>query len=290
VIKKIKYNLRLFTELTKVTITLPVTFLSFIGYALANKRITIEVLWVCFGVFLLAGAASVINQIIEFKYDNMMERTQKRPIPSGRISLLNAALFAIILTIFGVLLLWPISKLSVILGILNLVWYLGVYTVLKRFTALAVIPGSLTGAIPLLIGWVAGNGYLFNPVIMLLGFFVFMWQIPHFWLLMFIYGKEYEIAGYPTLFRVFNDFQIRLWTLCWIIATAIVPLSLIYFGVIFNLINSLIIVALSLFLIFYSAYLLLYNQEKRKIKIIFHLINLFMIAILIIKYFDNFKS
>ncbi len=289
-IKKIKYNLRLFTELTKVTITLPVTFLAFIGYALTNNKITIEVLWVCIGVFLLAGAASVVNQIIEFKYDNMMERTQKRPIPSGRISLLNAALFAILLTIFGVLLLWPISKLSVFLGILNLVWYLGVYTVLKRFTALAVIPGSLTGAIPLLIGWVAGNGYLFNPVIMLLGFFVFMWQIPHFWLLMLIYGKEYEIAGYPTLFRVFNDFQIRLWTLCWIIATAIVPLSLIYFGIIFNLINSLIIVVLSLFLIFYSGYLLLYNQEKRKIKIIFHLINLFMIAILIIKYVDNFKS
>lgn len=100
---------------------------------------------------------------------------------------------------------------------------------------------------------------------------------------MLIYGKEYEKAGYPTLFGVFNELQVKIWTLCWIITTAIVPLLLIYFGSIITLEYSIIIIVLSLLLIISASYLLLSKSEKWKAKLIFHVINLFMVIVLTIK-------
>ena len=290
VVNRIKASIKLFTELTKVTITLPVTFLTFSGYALAHHIIDTTVIWVCLGVFMLAGAASIINQIIEYRFDKIMERTRKRPIPSGRISSMNAAWIAIVMTVIGVALLWPESKAAVLLGIINLVWYLGIYTYLKRFTALAVVPGSITGAIPLLIGWAAGNGQILNPEILYLSFFVFMWQIPHFWLLMLIYGKDYESAGYPTLFRVFSDSQVRIWTLAWIIALTLVPLSFLIFGLINSLTYSFVVAISSVSIIIIATRLLIYKPEIKNNKMMFHLINLFMVGILIIKMFDSFQK
>jgi protoheme IX farnesyltransferase len=274
-------HIKTFFDLIKVTVTLPVTFLAFIGYILQNEKIDNQLYIICPGVFLLAGAASALNQVIEYKYDSIMERTKKRPIPSGRISKQTAVIIAIILSIIGTSLLYTISANSVILGIINLFWYIGVYTLLKRLTAFAVIPGSLTGAIPLLIGWVAAGGYVFEPKIIYVAALVFMWQIPHFWILMIIYGKEYEEAGFPTLYKIFKPIQIRLWTLLWILAANMVSIGLFMFGI-FKSNHQYYMLFLN-GIIFTTSFIILCIYPNNKcIKGLFHLINIFMLLTLII--------
>jgi hypothetical protein len=85
-------------------------------------------------------------------------------------------------------------------------WYNGVYTFLKRKSPFAAIPGAVIGAIPPAIGWICGKGALsFDPQILALSFFFFIWQVPHFWLLLLNFGRDYEKAGFPSLTRIFNS-------------------------------------------------------------------------------------
>jgi protoheme IX farnesyltransferase len=282
-----KEKIKLFFQLIKVTIILPVSFLSFVGYTLYEGKVGYSVLLVCLGVFLLAGAASVINQIIERKWDSQMERTSKRPIPSGQVSATQAWYIAIIMTLLGVIILYPFSYVCIVLGLFNLAWYIGVYTLLKRVTPFAVIPGSLTGAIPILIGYAAAGGNYDDSQAIFVAFFVFMWQIPHFWLLTLIYGKEYEAANYPTLFRVFSESQIRRWTMVWIIAACLVSLTIRHFEIVNHFSSSIIIILINSVLIILSYIFLFHRPKTSKYRIIFHLINLFMVFGLLVISFEK---
>jgi protoheme IX farnesyltransferase len=102
---------------------------------------------------------------------------------------------------------------------LTLVSYNLIYTPLKKVTAFAVVPGSLVGALPPYIGWFAGGGALLDERIIWVALFFFIGQIPHFWLLLLMFGKEYTLAGYPSLNSVFNDNQIKRLSYTWILAT-----------------------------------------------------------------------
>jgi protoheme IX farnesyltransferase len=280
-------KIKLLFQLIKVTIILPVSFLSYVGYTLFEGKSDVAVLLVCLGVFLLAGAASILNQIIERKYDAQMFRTSKRPIPSGHISAKNALYISIIMTVLGVIILFPFSYMCIVLGLFNLLWYLGVYTLLKRVTPFAVIPGSLTGAVPVLIGYVAAGGYFLDPQAIFVAFFVFMWQIPHFWLLTLIYGRDYEKANYPTLFRVFSEPQIRRWTMVWIIAACLVSLTIRHFGIVNHFTSSIIIIGINGLLFLLSYIFLLHKPQITKYRVIFHLINLFMVFGLLVISFEK---
>lgn len=270
----------LFFQLTKITITLPVTFLAFIGYSLAKQTFEIEVLWVCIGVFLLAGAASVLNQIIEKDYDAIMERTRRRLLPSGKIRPLVAWMIVLVMTVLGSVVLAQFNNGAVLLGFITLAWYIGVYTFLKRVTAFAVIPGSLTGALPPLIGWVAAGGLIYDPIIIYICFFVFLWQIPHFWLLILKYGEEYQQAGFPSLFDYFNEKQIQVWTFIWIIFSSV-------YSIILPILKQdtpqlLIILFLVIVLIGYAYKNLIRTPNLKGIRKLFHLINSFMVLILLV--------
>jgi len=117
---------------------------------------------------------------------------------------------------------------TAMLGLLAMVWYNGVYTPLKRVTAFAAFPGSLIGALPPAIGWTAASGSVADPAMLALCFVFFIWQVPHFWLLLLVYGADYERAGFPTLSRRFTPPQLARLTFTWMCATAasciIVPL------------------------------------------------------------------
>jgi heme o synthase len=274
------YNsLKIYFKLIKVTITLPVTFLAFIGYSLSKLSIEWSVLLACLGVFLLAGAASAINQIIERNYDARMERTRLRPLPSGQIKQVVAWLIVMSMTVCGIFVLAQFNRASVLLGLITLFWYIIIYTFLKRKTAFAVIPGSLTGALPPLIGWVAAGGKITDPLIIYISVFVFIWQIPHFWLLVLMYGKEYQKAGFPSLFNYFSEKQIQNWTFVWIIFSTV-------YSLIFPILNHklifVLIVIIFIILLISTLYLLLIHKPTRKtIKLAFHLINSFMILFLL---------
>ena len=210
-------------DLTKAKLTAAVTLSVATGYLLFTERFETGMFHACLGVFLLACASCALNQVQEARYDRIMRRTLNRPIPSGRIDV-DWALFWVLCLLGGglyALSLVPAHVLTVLaLGGGCFLWYNGVYTYLKRITAFAVVPGALVGAAPPIIGWTAGGGIAWDPSILEVGFFFFLWQIPHFWLLLLLWGEDYAAAGLPTLTRLFSKAQLTRITSAWILAVA----------------------------------------------------------------------
>jgi protoheme IX farnesyltransferase len=226
--KTLSHRLRILIDLTKARVTSVVTLSAATGYCLAAREVRPDIWVPLLGTFLLACGASALNEWQESDVDARMRRTRNRPIPAGRIEPTTALGMAILLILTGlsVLTVNPAhAHRLLVLGGLTLVWYNGVYTYLKRIWAFAVVPGSLIGAIPPVIGYVAGGGAVSDPLILLVASFFFLWQIPHFWLLLLMVGEQYERAGLPTLTRVFTRAQIGRITFMWILATAIGGMS-----------------------------------------------------------------
>ena len=217
-----------------------------------------------------------------------MDRTKNRPLPSGRISPQNALYIALVLIITGSVILYEgAGILALGLGFLNLLWYNGIYTPLKRHYALAIIPGSMVGAIPPVVGWVAAGGSILDPQILIIAFFFFIWQIPHFWLLLLILSKDYEKAGFPTLTRTFNRDQLSRITFMWISATGITGILIPLFGIIkFPLIDFVIFLS-SLWLIWKAATLLKSNKEMKSFGFAFRAINIFALLVVILLSIDK---
>lgn len=172
------------------------------------------------GVFLMSCSSGAINHIQEYKTDALMPRTKNRPIPSGKISLTGAILVATSFFAYGAfILLSNFPPIVFLTSLLTLISYNVIYTPLKKVTAFAVVPGSLVGALPPFIGWFAGGGTLIDTQIIWVALFFFIGQIPHFWLLLLMFGKEYSLAGYPSLNSIFSDNQIKRLSYTWILAT-----------------------------------------------------------------------
>ena len=179
------------------------------------------------GAFVLACGSCALNQYQERRIDSLMARTAKRPIPSGRIRPGQALGLALLLILSGEgLLLFTGNAAVPLLGTVAVCWYNIVYTGLKKVSAFAVVPGALVGAIPPAMGWAAGGGRLSDPSLAALAFFFFMWQVPHFWLHLLTYGKEYAEAGLPSLSDVFSAAQLKRLTFQWLSATAVSSLLL----------------------------------------------------------------
>jgi protoheme IX farnesyltransferase len=226
-------SFRIFLELSKVKITFAVALTTITGYLLAGGSFDTGLILPTIGIFLLACGSSAINHFQEREQDLKMERTRNRPIPSGRISPSGALLFAFILTALGSSILYTGSGLlGMQLGLLALIWYNVIYTPLKKKTAFAVVPGAVIGAIPPLVGWVSAGGQLSDPRALFMAFFFFIWQVPHFWLLMLKYGEEYTRAGFPSITKLYSSRQIKHITFIWILATAVSTLMLPAFDVV----------------------------------------------------------
>ncbi|NDP22660.1 MAG: protoheme IX farnesyltransferase [Paludibacter sp.] len=224
--------LRILFSLIKYKVSLAVTFTAVTGYIVFSGNIDIELIELAFAVFVLASGSSALNECQEWKYDARMQRTLQRPIPAGRISVQDAFLVSFLFIFVGLFLLYfYFGVVPLLLGLFNIFWYNGFYTNLKRISAFAVVPGSLVGAVPVLIGWSAAGGFIFDQIIVSIAFFLFIWQVPHFWLLMMKYGEEYEEAGFPTINRKVNSENLKKIIFVWIIATSfssiVIPLFLL---------------------------------------------------------------
>jgi protoheme IX farnesyltransferase len=281
---------KLFFELTKIKITFAVMLTTIVGYALAANSFDANMIVPVLGLFVLAMGSAVLNQYQEYELDSKMDRTKNRPIPSGRISPFNALLLSLIMIFIGSALLYFFSGFDALwLGLLALIWYNAIYTPMKRKTPFAVIPGSVIGALPPLVGWVAGGGELLDPRAMILAFFFFIWQVPHFWLLMIKYGEQYEEGGFPSLQRFYSERHIRWVTFLWTVSTAIAAMMLPAFKVIKSEITAIGIIAVSTWLIF-SFIKLLKFDEKLEFKPMpyFMKINIFVLVMIILLSIDNF--
>jgi heme o synthase len=151
------------------------------------------------GTVLVASGAGTLNQVIERKFDAQMRRTSRRPIAAGRIELIHARIFGMLLSLVGcTYLAFAVRPVASLLALLTLVCYLFLYTPLKRRTPMCTLVGALPGAMPVLIGYVAAAGKL-NSRAWLLYAILFLWQIPHFMAIAWMYREDYERAGYEVL-------------------------------------------------------------------------------------------
>lgn len=210
-------------SLIKLPIAVMVTMSAATGYLCHIGDVGVDLAYLSIGVFLLAAGAAVVNQIQDAKVDAMMPRTAGRPIPKGRISHYAAARIASALLVVGSGVLLCISQnmyLVLGMGLSAVIWYIGVYYSLKRITAFAAVPGAVIGAIPPAMGWASSGGDLGHPLCILLCTFVFLWQIPHFWLVALHRAEEYQRAGLPSMVRQFSRSQLRRITAVWILAVA----------------------------------------------------------------------
>jgi protoheme IX farnesyltransferase len=188
-------------ELTKPRITLLVVFTALVGFVTATSASpwTGLLLAALTGTGLVAAGASVLNQVMERATDGLMRRTQGRPIPAGRIRPAEAGLFGTLLTLAGLAILATLSgPLAALVAFSTWASYLFLYTPLKRRTHLATIVGAVPGALPPVIGWAAASGNL-EPGAFILFAIVFLWQIPHFLAIAWLYRDDYERGGFPML-------------------------------------------------------------------------------------------
>jgi protoheme IX farnesyltransferase len=275
-------------ELSKVRITFAVSLTTITGYVLASGQFDTGLILPTLGIFLLACGSSALNHYQEKDKDAQMDRTKSRPIPSGRISANGALLFSLILSAIGSLLIYIESgMLAMQLAILALIWYNAIYTPLKKKTAFAVVPGSVIGALPPLVGWVAGGGSLTDPRALIIAFFFFIWQVPHFWLLLLKYGKEYEKAGYPSLTSIYSEKQIKYTTFIWTMATGVTALMLPVFGIVNSLVFSVATLLASAWLMFQFIRLLRQNDESFRPGVYFMKINYFVLFMIIFLSVDS---
>ncbi|HEX9739515.1 MAG TPA: UbiA family prenyltransferase, partial [Ignavibacteriaceae bacterium] len=211
-----------------------------------------------------------------------------RPIPSGRISPGDALVIALSLIISGsVILYMGAGLLALSLALLNLIWYNGIYTPLKKRNPMAIIPGSLVGAIPPAVGWVAAGGGIFDSGIIIISFFFFIWQVPHFWLLLLVLDKDYEKAGFPTLTKIFSHSQLARITFIWILATIVTGLIIPLFGITkFPAINFLLLAA-GIWLGWNSFKLLKETANMISFRFAFREINVFALLVIVLLSIDK---
>jgi len=275
-------------ELSKVRITFAVSLTTITGYVLARGRFDEGLILPTLGIFILACGSSALNHYQEKDKDALMNRTKSRPIPSGRISPGSAMLFSFILIFIGSALIWTGSGfLALQLGLLALVWYNFIYTPLKKRTAFAVVPGALIGSLPPLVGWVAAGGSLIDPRAMIIAFFFFIWQVPHFWLLLLKFGKEYEKAGFPSITSIYSDNQIKSTTFIWTMATAVTALMLPVFGIVDTVAMSIGLLMATGWLIYKFSGLLKHTEKKLNPRYYFIKINYFVLCVLIFLTIDS---
>jgi protoheme IX farnesyltransferase len=194
-------KLRAFVELLKVRLSLLVAFSCAFGYGLATRgSIQWDVLlMLTLGGFLMSGASSCINQILEKDFDKLMTRTANRPLPTGRVSVNEATWVSLFCLALSLIILWTYTNpLTLVLSVVSMILYSFVYTPLKRVGPIAVFVGAFPGALPPLLGWIAATGSVSHEALIIFGI-QFIWQFPHFWAIAWVADEDYKKAGFKLL-------------------------------------------------------------------------------------------
>jgi len=283
---KLNHSLKIFIELSKVKIPFAVSISSLTGYLVFSGVFDFGAFLSTLGVFLLASGSAALNQYQEYRYDAMMKRTRQRPIPSGRFSVSGTLIFSILVSAGGAaILLFGSNLTACLIGLLTLLWYNGIYTPMKRKTAYAVLAGAFVGAFPPMIGWTAAGGYVFATEILLIASLLFIWQVPHFILLLLKFGKEYEVAGFSSMTSYFSEGQLKKLIFVWILATAFAVMIIPVAGVISSkiIIAALLMSSIWLVVTFY----LLMRKQEFNLRQAFMQINLFLLLVLILFSVDS---
>ena len=202
---KVAEKVKDYFQLIKFTLSFTVVFSCVVCYLLApgiSYDLKMVLLLFTAGM-LVTGSANAINQAVEKDTDAVMKRTNKRPVADGRMSQQEAYFFAFIAGLLGVLMMWYFFNLaSALISAGSLFLYAFIYTPLKKVNSIAVLVGAFPGALPCLIGWVAG--YNADEQIWWAGGLIlfgiqFLWQFPHFWAIAWVSHTDYSKAGFKLL-------------------------------------------------------------------------------------------
>ena len=251
-------------ELCKPNVVLMMLLCALVGIVLASETLLpfMDIIIPLTGIALCSGSAAAINQIIDREADAEMDRTDKRPIPQGEVSVINASIFAFTIGILGVLILvYLVNTLTAILTVLALGGYAFIYTVyLKRATPQNIVIGGLAGAAPPLLGWASVTNTI-EPNALLLVLIIFIWTPPHFWALAIYRKDDYAKQSIPMLpvthGVAFTKLQIVLYTII-LFLVSLFPYIVLMSGIIY-LVSALILSSLFLF---YSVRLYLSDDDK----------------------------
>jgi heme o synthase len=190
-----------FFALTKPRLNLLVLLTTVAGLYLAAPQgvAPLLLLHTIVGTALVAGGASALNQVWERETDGLMARTRTRPVPGGRLQPAESTRFGILLSMIGLAqLALGVNAVAAAVAAVTLASYVFLYTPLKRRTWLSTLIGAFPGALPPLIGWAAATDSISAAGVTLFAI-VFLWQIPHFLAIAWLYREDYARAGLPLL-------------------------------------------------------------------------------------------
>jgi len=217
-----------YVALTKPRLNFLVVATSAAGYYLgaASPLDGAAMLAAVAGTALVASGAAALNQLYERDTDALMRRTRSRPLPAGRVIPADAGIFGGVLSAAGLALLAARTNgLAASLALATLVVYLAVYTPMKRRTPAATLVGAVPGALPALIGWAASHGSVAIGGAALFAI-VFLWQVPHFMAIAWLYRDDYGKAGFPML-PVIEPNGVRAGRQALAYAAALLPVALV---------------------------------------------------------------
>ncbi len=269
-----------FFVVTKFVLSFAVSLSALFAYIMAKGEIGLDMLLATLSVLLVAMGVSTLNQVQEYKSDAKMDRTKHRPIASGKMTPKTGMIIAVVLIVLSMFLIYSLLGLTgVNIFMFAFIWYNAMYTPLKKKSALAVIPGAILGVIPPAIGWLVAGHSLKDLEFIAIAAYYFIWQVPHFWLLVMMYHKDYKKAGFPTAFRRFGKHAIHRITFIWLLLTIQTGFLVVLSFDVKSVYIIAMIVLIALFVAYKSFELLGESFDHVRARYIFNSINGFLLSV-----------
>jgi heme o synthase len=220
-------NIRAYLDLIKPRVTLSALATTLLGFVMGADRIDSAILFhTLLGAFLIGAGSNCLNQYLERDVDAKMRRTENRPLPSGRLEPRQAFIFGSSLIALGVIeLFFGVNFLTAFVGFATFVSYVLIYTPLKRLTVLNSWVGAVPGALPSMIGWAAARGSIHTEAWILFAFF-FVWQLPHFFAIAWVYREDYARSGLKMITLYDPDGRLTAWQIVFH-CVLLLPISLL---------------------------------------------------------------
>lgn len=278
-----------FFVVTKFVLSFAVSLSALFAYVMAKGEVGIDMLLATFSVLLVAMGVSTFNQVQEYKEDSKMERTKNRPIAAGRMTPRTGFVIAGILIILSMILIYTLLGFTgVNIFMFAFIWYNAMYTPLKKKSALAVVPGAILGVIPPAIGWLVAGHSLMELEFIALALYYFIWQVPHFWLLVMLFHGDYKEGGYPTAMKLFGQASLQRLTFIWLIFTIQAGIFMVSVFEVYSMMTIGLSILVGFWAFIASLELLNSNFELVNARRVFWKINASFLAIVILLSIDEY--